>query len=459
MESRNDSRITRRRMLEVGSLGLAGVTLPKLLWADAQRVETGSTEHADSCILVFLNGGPSHLDMWDVKPEAPSDIRGEFQPIATTLPSVQFSEHLPHLARHMHRSALIRSVHHLIGHAHGAAVYTALTGHDRGDTTMITPTGPNDYPAIGSVTTFVRPPERLTVPFVNLPYATQEGIGGPPQAGFFGGLLGKRHDPLCILKDPNAPDFHVPDLSLPPDVAADRFSRRQTLQAQIDSQFGGRGTRELAGVEGFRERAFSLLSSQATRRAFQISEEPARTRDAYGRNIYGQSVLLARRLIEAGTRVVSVAWAPDANATWDTHWDHVNRLKNELLPPLDMALGSLLDDLVERGMFERTLVVVMGEFGRAPKITPVPGYPLPGRGHWPFCYSVFMAGGRIKPGFTYGASDQIGGTPADKPVIPADIIATIYEGLGIPHTFEFRDVANRPYGLVPWGEPIGDMFV
>ena len=136
MESRNDSRITRRRMLEVGSLGLAGVTLPKLLWADAQRVETGSTEHADSCILVFLNGGPSHLDMWDVKPEAPSDIRGEFQPIATTLPSVQFSEHLPHLARHMHRSALIRSVHHLIGHAHGAAVYTALTGHDRGDTTV-----------------------------------------------------------------------------------------------------------------------------------------------------------------------------------------------------------------------------------------------------------------------------------------------------------------------------------
>lgn len=398
MLSLDARRITRRRMLEAGSLGLAGVTLPKLLWADAQRRPAGATGRADSCILVFLNGGPSHLDMWDVKPEAPTDIRGEFQPIATTLPGVQFSEHLPRLARHMHRSALIRSAHHLIGHAHGAAVYTALTGHDRGDTTMITPTGPLDYPAIGSVTTFVRPPEQLMVPFVNLPYATQEGIGGPPQAGFFGGLLGKRHDPLCILKDPNAPDFHVPDLSLPPDVAADRFSRRQSLQDTIDAQFGGRATREVTGVEGFRERAFSLLNSQATQRAFQISQEPAKTRDAYGRNIYGQSVLLARRLIEAGTRVVSVAWAPDANATWDTHWDMFNRLGKELLPPLDMALGSLLDDLVERGMFERTLVVVMGEFGRAPKITPVPGYPIPGRGHWPFCYSLFMAGGGNQTG-------------------------------------------------------------
>jgi uncharacterized protein (DUF1501 family) len=215
----------------------------------------------------------------------------------------------------------------------------------------------------------------------------------------------------------------------------------------------------MAGMEGFRERAFSLLNSPATQRAFQISHEPASTRDAYGRNIYGQSVLLARRLIEAGTRVVSIAWAPDANATWDTHWDHVHRLKNELLPPLDMALGSLLDDLVDRGMFERTLVVVMGEFGRAPKITPVPGYALPGRTHWPFCYSLFLAGGGIKPGFTYGASDKIGAYPADKPCIPADVIATIYESLGIPHTYEFRDVTNRPYALVPGGEPLMEMFV
>lgn len=453
------SAITRRRMLQIGSLGLTGVTLPRLLRADAQRRAAASEARADACILVFLNGGPSHLDMWDVKPEAPLDIRGEFAPIATSLPGVQFSEHLPRLARHMHRSALIRSAHHLIGHAHGAAVYTALTGHDRGDTTMITPTGPNDYPSVGSMTTFVRPPERLMVPFVSLPYVTSEGIGGPPQAGFFGGLLGKGHDPLCIVKDPNAPDFAVPDLSLPADVGAERLSRRKSLRETVNAQFAARGSRGLVGMDGFCDRAFSLLSSAETQRAFQLSQEPERVRAAYGRNIYGQSVLLARRLIEAGTRVVSIAWAPDANATWDTHWDHVNRLKNELLPPLDMALASLLDDLVERGMFERTLVVVMGEFGRAPQITPVPGYPLPGRTHWPFCYSLFLAGGGIKPGFVYGASDKIGGAPADKPVIPAEIVATIYAALGIPPTYEFHDSANRPYPLVPWGEPIQELLV
>ncbi|MBI3861934.1 MAG: DUF1501 domain-containing protein [Planctomycetia bacterium] len=454
----NRARLARRGFLESVGVGFAGVTLPNLLWADDRRRATGTTTQADHCILIFLNGGPSHLDMWDPKPDAPTDIRGEFGPIATSLPGVQFSEHLPRMARHMHRSAVIRSAHHLIGHAHGAAVYTAITGHDRGDTTQITPTGPNDYPSIGSVMTHLRPPEQLMVPFVNLPYTCTEGIGGPPQAGFFGGMMGKGLDPLCVFKDPNAPDFKVPDLSLPVDVAADRLTRRQSLQETIDVQFAGRRTRGVAGVEGFRERAFSLLSSSATQRAFQISEEPDRTRDAYGRNIYGQSVLLARRLIEAGTRVVSVPWSPDANATWDTHWDHVNRLKNELLPPLDMAVGSLLDDLVERDLFDRTLVVVMGEFGRAPRISEVPGYPLPGRTHWPFCYSLFMAGGGIKQGYIHGASDKIGGNPVDKPVIPAEIIATIYKALGIPHTFEFHDLQNRPQALVPWGEPIQDMF-
>jgi hypothetical protein len=288
-----------------------------------------------------------------------------------------------------------------------------------------------------------------------LPYATAEGIGGPPQAGFFGGMLGKAYDPLLVLKDPNAPDFAVPELSLPADVGADRLTQRRTLLGTIDQGFP---QQKIGGMEGFRERAFSLLSSAATQRAFQLKQEPDKVRDAYGRNIYGQSVLLARRLIEAGTRVVSIAWAPDANATWDTHWDMFNRLGKELLPPLDMALASLLDDLVERGMFERTLVVVMGEFGRAPNITPVPGYPIPGRGHWPFCYSLFMAGGGIKPGFVYGASDKTGAAPADKPCIPAEIIATIYEALGIPNTLEFRDMMSRPHKLVPWGEPLMEMF-
>jgi hypothetical protein len=452
------NRFTRRRMLEVGSLGLAGVTLPRILWADERRLANGLDAKADACVLVFLNGGPSQLDMWDLKPHAPADIRGEFQPIATSLVGVPFSEHLPRLARHMHRSALVRSVNHKIGHAHGAAVYTALTGHDRGDTINITPTGPNDYPAIGSVATLVRPQKSLAVPFVSMPYVTTEGIGGPPQAGFFGGMLGRGLDPLCIVNDPNSAEFAVPELSVERGVRGDRFARRIELRGAIDEHFAERTTRETSGMQSLRERAFNMLRSAATQRAFELTLEPDKVRDAYGRNIYGQSLLLTRRLLEAGTRVVSIAWAPDANATWDTHWDHVNRLKNQLLPPLDMAISSLLDDLVERGMFERTLVVIMGEFGRAPKISHVPGYPLPGRTHWPFCYTVWMAGGGVKGGFVYGASDKTGASPADKPVIPAEIIATIYRALGIPNSFEFLDALGRPNKLVPWGEAIMELF-
>jgi hypothetical protein len=449
--------LTRRRVLRLTSLGLGSVSLPRLLWASDQGQAAGLNARADACILVYLNGGPSHLDMWDVKPDAPADIRGEFRPISTSLAGLPYSEHLPRLAKHAHRSALVRAVHHAIGHAHGAAVYTTLTGDDRGDTINVTPTGPNDFPAVGSTAALVRPPDRLAVPFVSLPYITTEGIGGPPQAGFFGGVLGKRYDPLFVTKDPNAADFAVPEITLPPGVGPNRLLQRQSLRDAIDGRFQ-HSSHQSAGMEGFRQQAFDVLNSEATQRAFQLTRESDPVRDAYGRNVYGQSMLLARRLIEAGTRCVTIAWSPDANATWDTHWDHVNRLKNELLPPLDMAVASLLDDLVERGMLQRTLVVIMGEFGRAPKISLVPGYPLPGRTHWPFCYTVWMAGGGIKPGFLFGASDKIGAFPLDKPVTPADVVATMYHLLGISNNFEFHDPLGRPHRLVPWGEPIEDLF-
>jgi Protein of unknown function (DUF1501) len=450
MESK---RITRRRLLQAGSLGMLGVTLPRLMAADDHRRDAGLSARADSCILVFLDGGPSHLDMWDMKPEAPKEIRGEFQPIETSMPGVQFSEHLPRMARHMHRSSLIRSAHHSVNNAHAAAVYTSLTGHDRGDTTVAVGTGALDYPAIGAVTGLMRPPRQPIVPFVSLPYITAEGRGGPPQPGFFGGVLGKSFDPLFVLNDPNSPTFSIPELALQPDVGNDRLSRRQSLRSVVDAHFNERSSRGLAGMDGFQQRALSLLSSEATQRAFQMHREPEKTRDAYGRNIYGQSVLLARRLIEAGTRVVSIAWAPDANATWDTHGGNFARLKGDLLPQLDMAVSSLLDDLVERGLFERTLVVVMGEFGRTPKINAAAG-----RDHWNFCYGLMMAGGGVKQGFVYGASDKTGALPADKPVLPAEIIATIYEALGIPHTLEIHDPLKRPYVLVPWGDPLGELF-
>lgn len=446
-------RITRRQMVMAGSLGLTGVTLPNLLRADVARELSQRPARADACILVFLDGGPSHLDMWDMKPNAPVEIRGEFQPIDTSLPGVQFSEHLPRLARHMHRGSLIRSAHHSVNNAHAAAVYTSLTGHDRGDANVAIGTGPNDYPAIGSITGVARPPKQPIVPFVSLPYITQEGRGGPPQPGFFGGVLGKAYDPLFVTKDPNAADFSIPELALQADVGSDRLTRRRQLQATTDAKFDGRLSRSLTGMDGFQQRAFSLLSSQATQQAFQLTSEPTQVREAYGRNIYGQSALLARRLIEAGTRVVSIAWAPDANATWDTHGGNFTRLKKELLPQLDMAVSSLLDDLVSRNMLERTLVVVMGEFGRSPKVNAAAG-----RDHWNFCYGLMMVGGGIKPGFVYGASDSTGAYPADKPVTPAEIVATIYEALGISHTLEFRDSLKRPYVLVPWGDPLQELF-
>ena len=206
-------------------------------------------------------------------------------------------------------------------------------------------------------------------------------------------------------------------------------------------------------MDGFQARAFDLLTSPATRRAFQLDREHPRVRDAYGRNIYGQSVLLARRLIEAGTRVACISWAPDANATWDTHGNNFAKLKNELLPQLDAALSSLLDDLERRGLLERTLVVVMGEFGRTPKVNAAAG-----RDHWNFCYSLMLAGGGIKGGHVHGASDRIGGHPSSNPVTPADIVATIYHCLGIPADLELRDRLQRPFALVPWGRPIADVL-
>lgn len=440
---------SRRQLLERTTFGGLGLSLPALLWAEAQRGAANPRIRADHLIVVFLDGGPPHLDTWDMKPEAPPEVRGEFQPISSSLPGVPVCELLPNLAPHMHRCALIRSVHHSVNNAHAMAVYTSLTGHDRGDGTVAVGTSSQDYPAPGAVFSLARPPQRPIVPFVSLPYITKEGAGGPPQPGFFAGLLGKAHDPLFVLNDPNSPNFTIPELTLSPGVDASRMNQRRSLKDQLDQRLPDRSSRPALGVAGFQERAFELLSSSVTQQAFQLSQEPDAVRQRYGRNIYGQSVLLARRLIEAGTRAVTIAWAPDANATWDTHGNNFKRLRGDLLPQLDMAVSSLFTDLAERGLFERTLVVVMGEFGRTPKINAAAG-----RDHWNFCYSVLLAGGGIQGGALHGGSDKIGAFPAFDPVSPADVIATIYHCLGLSTDFEFRDSLNRPFRLVPWGEPI-----
>jgi Protein of unknown function (DUF1501) len=437
-------RLTRRQMLQIGSAGLVGLSLPSFLRARA----TGDlTPTADHLIVLFLNGGPSHLDMWDMKPNAPVEIRGEFNPIATSVPGVQFSEHLPRLARHMHQCTVVRSVHHGVNNAHAAAVYAGMTGHDRGE--IGGGARPTDHPALGSVAGLVRPVASGVVPYVSLPFITKEGAGGPPQPGFTGGWLGNNVDPLFVLRDPNSPAFDMPELGLGADMNLGRLSERRTLSGQV-------GAASTPGVpmDDFQARAFDLLTSSATQRAFQIQREPSHLRDQYGRNIYGQSVLLSRRLIEAGTRVVALSWAPDANATWDTHGNNFTKLRNELLPQLDRAVSSLLADLDARGMLSRTLVAVMGEFGRTPRINGSGG----GRDHWNFCYSLMLAGGGIKAGYIHGASDRIGGRPSLNPVTPADIIATIYRCLGIPADLELRDRLGRPISLVPWGNVIGELL-
>lgn len=440
-------RFSRRQLLQVGGIGMLGLSLPRVLRAAAQPAT-----RADACILIFLNGGPSHLDMWDMKPEAPREIRGEFRPIATTVPAIRLSEHLPRLARHMHRCALVRSVHHSVNNAHAAAVYVGLTGHDRGDANVAIGAGPDDYPAVGSVLSVCRQPRTPVIPYVSMPYITAEGRGGPPQPGFFGGLLGRARDPLFMLRDPNAANFSMPEFCLAGDMTPRRLSARRGLIESLGRR-GGPNAGPSRESDVFQQKAFDLLTSAATQKAFRLDKEPAGVREAYGRNIYGQSVLLARRLIEAGTRVACISWAPDANATWDTHGGNFAKLKGELLPQLDAALASLLMDLEVRGQLARTLVVAMGEFGRSPRVNAAAG-----RDHWNFCYSLLLAGGGIKGGYVHGSSDRIGARPSSCPVTPADVIATIYQCLGISAELELRDRLGRPFQLVPWGRPIRDLL-
>src|SRR5262249_26036645 len=365
---------------------------------------------AKSCILIWLAGGPSQPDMWDMKPDAPVEIRGEFRPIATTVPGILMCEHLPRVARQAHHVTIIRSTHHQVGHAHCAAAYFVLSGDNHGDTFVNFGASPNDHPGIGAVLARVRPPQGAIVPYVTAPFVMTEGIGGPPSPGIYGGWMGHAYDPFEVnrhrseAEDPNSPRFGLGDLALRADVDPSRLDDRRRLLNEMNRRLDAYQTSAAAqSMDSNQQRAFTLLTSDATRRAFDLSREPARLRDAYGRNRYGQSCLLARRLVEAGTRMVLVRWAPDCNATRDTHGTIANQppifkvLKETLLPQLDAGLGTLLEDLHLRGMLKETLIVLMGEFGRSPKVNP-----WAGRDHWPRCYSVLLAGGGVRGGHVHG---------------------------------------------------------
>lgn len=445
--------VSRRKLLQLGGLGLAssGLTLPQLLASDA-AAKSSNRVLADNCILLFLNGGASHLDMWDMKPNAPDGIRGEFQPISTSLTDYQMCEHLPRLAQQVHRATVVRSMNHSVNNSHAAAVYASLTGHDRGE--QGGGTKPTDHPSLGSIMARLRPTDANVIPNVCLPYITKEGAGGPPQPGFFGGILGHSYDPLFVLKDPNAADFRVPELSLQTEVSSDRLVARRRL-----FEFGGAAAQTSSAATAemnlMQSRALELLTSERTQRAFRLNEESDATRDSYGRNIYGQSTLLARRLLEAGTRIVTISWAPDANATWDTHGSNFKSLKGTLLPQFDAACSSLITDLAQRGMLQRTIVAVLGDFGRTPRINANNG----GRDHWNFCYSVMLVGGGFQSGLIYGSSDTTGAFPASHPLVPGDIISTIYRALGVDPTSHVYDSFSRPYRVVPEGEVVEDLLV
>jgi hypothetical protein len=464
-------RVSRREWLQVGGLGIVGLGLPGLLRAEAEQKERRSPAlpakakaggRAKSCILLWLAGGPSQPDMWDMKPKAPAQIRGEFKPIATTVPDILMCEHLPHVARQAHHVTLINSAHHQVGHAHCAAAYYVLTGDNRGDSIVAFGKLPTDHPGIGAVLARMRPPKRLIVPFVAAPYIMTEGIGGPPSPGIYGGWMGRAYDPFEIdrhrgdKEDPNSPAFGFPDLTLQADVDPHRLDGRRGLLNTINRRLDTLKRNQVARMmDTYQQRAFTLLTSNETRQAFDLAREPALLRERYGRNSYGQSCLLARRLVEAGTRMVVVRWAPDCNATWDTHGTIANQppafnvLKGTLLPQLDAGLGTLLGDLHERGLLDETLVVVMGEFGRSPKVNP-----WAGRDHWPRCYSVLLAGGGVRGGHIAGKSDHIGADPAENPVTPEDVVATLYALLGISPETQLPDHLGRPVRLGCGGKVI-----
>jgi hypothetical protein len=380
-------------------------------------------------------------------------MRSEFRPIATDVPGVNVCEHLPRLARRLNRCTLVRSVHH-DQVAHAPAVYTALTGVRSNIRAGILGAKPTDHPAVGSVVGRYRPPANQVMPYVLMPHLTAEGAGGPPQPGFLGGWLGKACDPFLVLKGTGPDGFDLPAILPGVGMTADRLRERRRLLAGVSRTSETANAGSGSDLDGLQARACDLLTSPAAQRAFRLDQEPAAVRDAYGRNLYGQSLLLARRLVEAGTRLVCISWAPDANAAWDTHGNNFAKLKGELLPQLDAGLPTLLDDLTARGLLDRTLVVVMGEIGRTPKINPGAG-----RDHREFCYTVLFAGGGVKGGFVYGASDKRGAYPSQNPVAAGDIVATVYHALGIPADLELRDRLDRPIALLPEGTAIRELFV
>jgi hypothetical protein len=448
-----DSTLSRRALLRIGGLGGFGLSLANVLRAEAvtaaPRRVAGPLR---SCLLIFYYGGPSHLDTWDMKPKAPREVRGEFATIASSVPGLHVSEHLPHAARVVDRLAIVRSVHHPMTN-HNAAAFATLSGRlpARGDLELLNDNA-NDPPCLGSVLSR-QLPERPGVPtFVALPHVMYNVVQLPGQAP---GFLGASHAPFQVTGDPSAPSFRLGELELPGNLSLERLDHRAELLRVVDAQLRRQDSH---AAEGSRDvylgKAMDILRSHALRRAFRLGEEDPKLRDRYGRTKHGQSLVLARRLIEQGVRFVAV-YDHQRNgqlANWDAHENVFGRLEHDLLPPADRAFAALIDDLSQRGLLESTLVIALGEFGRTPKINRTAG-----RDHWPHCFSVLLAGGGVRGGIVHGASDPLGAYPDRDGVTPADLAATLVWRFGLDPAAEIQDRTARPYRLTE-GQPLRGLF-
>lgn len=439
--------LSRRQLLHAGALGAFGLTLPQLLRAEAAARPT----KLKSCIIVFAFGGPAQQETFDMKPSAPEQVRGDFKPIATNVPSIQICEHLPQLATMADKFSIIRSATHK-NRVHNPGSYYMLTGRKPVRDVVEFPATRGDWPAVGSILSRIRPSAQTVPPYVVLPvFANDIGI---PTPGQHGGLLGAAHDPLIVSSDPSKPTFRVPALTPRAELTIDRLDARRNLLVEINRQVEELNRIASAGdLDRHHQRAFDLISSSAAMKAFDLSQESAATRDRFGRNRHGQSVLLARRLVESGVRLVLVNDAEEngQNKVWDTHGDGFKTMRKHL-PETDSALSALIQDLHDRGLLESTLVVWMGEFGRSPRVDKGGG-----RDHWPDVYSLVMAGGGIRGGHVHGSSDSRAAYPKESPVSPEEIHATIYHALGIPEDTHIHDNIGRPLALYS-GKPIWGMF-
>ena len=458
---------TRRDLLRVGGASMLGLSLGSMFELQAMANTSGGGPgwgKAKSIILVYLQGGPSHIDLWDPKENVPDNVKSAFTNISTKIPGVQFTELLPKLSKVNDKFTMIRSMSYTPNGLfnHTAAIYQMMTGYT---TDKVSPSGqleppsPKDFPNFGSNIIRLRPPTEPMLPFVMLPRPLQESnvVGKGGTAGF----LGKSFDPYTLYPTGDDMDMNkmsrikIEDLKLRPEVFPERLMRRARLRDLINKQMPSIDAAvKDHNLNEYYDRALNLIVSGRARDAFDLTQESEATRDLYGRNTFGQSCLLARRLVEAGTRVVEVVWPKVANSdnhSWDVHVELTKRMKNQSGPMLDGGLSGLMTDLDERGILEDTLVVAVGEFGRSPQrgvSTSGNGNSNDGRDHWPYCYTACVAGAGIKRGYVHGKSDKTASGPVENPVHPGELLATIYHAFGIdPETMVLNHL-NQPRELV-----------